>query len=312
MPKEVTLLIWAILGYMCFHCLGCGEKRVTSPEASEYNIKVEDDMGRIIKRNSPASRIVSLSPGFTEILFALGCDTKMVARDIWSDYPQDALKLPATDSVNPSVDAIAGYDPDLVLLYFNSGRLVNAFSKIGIDVAVFNPGSYDEVANTVIKIGTLCGSLPKAKEIAKTMKQKRDAVWQKAKQHQMKKRVYVEIDGTDPMRPWTVGTGSFIDELLTFSGAQNVFDGLSKPYAQVNLEEVIAANPDAIVLAGTHAPVINELSFLKKRPGFKSIKAIKTDKIIHTIDKNIISRPTYRLQDALEELYAQLYPGGTL
>lgn len=281
-------------------------QKISATVSGSNGIDVVDVTGRRVSLKSPAKRIVSLSPGFTETLFQIGCGDRVIVRDKWSDFPPKAKKLPATDSVNPSVEAIGGFDPDLVLLYFNDARHQSAFSKIGVETAVFDPKTYNQVAGDIVKMGILCGEPEHARAVAQKMKNRRDKVVAKSSRFP-KLRVYVEIDGSDASRPWTAGRGSFIDELLQLAGAQNVFSHVKKPYVQVNLEEVIAQNPEVILLAGTEETNTSNAIFLKRRPGFDALDAVRNNRILYSIDKNLLSRPGARLAEGLEKLYAALH-----
>ncbi|MBN2342663.1 MAG: ABC transporter substrate-binding protein [Deltaproteobacteria bacterium] len=301
--------------------LGCGQPQTDQSQRAQKispptgaiasnetaHISVMDGIGRQVSLRAPARRIVSLSPGFTETLFEIGCGNQVILRDKWSVVPSEARKLPVTDSVNPSIEAIGGYNPDLVVLYFNDARHVRALAKIGVEAAVFDPKTFEEVATTIETLGVLCGRRDNARAVARDMRSQKKKIEQMAKRVSPI-RVYVEIDGTDRSRPWTAGAGSFVDELLRSAGAENVFAYLKKPYAQVNIEEVIAQNPEAILLAGTESERISDVSYILQRPGFSAVEAVREERIINTIDKNILSRPSARLADGLAQLFNALHP----
>ncbi len=285
---------------------GCAETRAQDVPSSKNRVSIVDGLGRAVTLDRPAVRIASLSPGMTESLFAIGCDDRVVVRDRWSDFPAAAVRLPAVEGVNPSVDAVALYRPDLVILYFSDDRHAAAFEVLDIPVAIFDPRNYDQVASDIEKLGVLCGRPDRAAELARTMRERRDAVRQRTA-GMSPLRVYVEVDGADDARPWTAGPGSFVNELIESAGAVNVFASLERPFAQVSLEEILRARPDVILLAGIAGDPQAARERLSRRPAFSLLPAVKMGRIIHRIDKDRLTRTGPRLADGLEELAAALH-----
>jgi iron complex transport system substrate-binding protein len=120
-----------------------------------------------------------------------------------------------------------------------------------------------------------------------------------------KPTVFYELDGTDPTKPWTAGPGSFIDAMLTLAGGMNIGAGLKDQYAQISSEELVAQNPDVILLGD--APYGVTVESVGQRAGWKAIKAMKNN-AVYTFDDNLVSRPGPRLIDGLETLAKLLHP----
>jgi len=266
-----------------------------------------DTGGHPVTLPRPARRIASLAPGFTEILFELGCGDRVILRDRWSDHPVSALGLPAVDGLEPSAAVIAGYDPDLVLLCFENPRHRSELERLGIPLAMMEPRTFEDVAADVKKLGRLCGQPQKGVELSERMRGIRREVQQAARGLE-RPLVYVEIDGSDPSRPWTAGPGSFIDELLAIAGARNAAADASSRYAQVSAEAIVRSDPDVILLLDVD-PVDPEASVarLRERAGWGNVPAIRNRRIIHRIDKDLLSRPSTRLAQGLQLLFEALH-----
>jgi iron complex transport system substrate-binding protein len=141
--------------------------------------------------------------------------------------------------------------------------------------------------------------------LSESIKARYDSVTRKVTAAKEQPLVFYEIDGTDPTKPWTAGPNSFIDTMLTLAGGQNVGAALKDPFAQISSEELVAQNPDAILLGDALYGVTVES--LAQRPGWNALRAIK-NKQVFTFDDNLISRPGPRLIDGLEQMAKLLHP----
>jgi iron complex transport system substrate-binding protein len=117
--------------------------------------------------------------------------------------------------------------------------------------------------------------------------------------------VFYELDATDPSNPWTAGSGTFIDYIITQAGGTNAASALQGDYAQISSEQLIAANPDIILLAD--APYGTTAESVAARPGWDVIAAVQKN-ALYPIDPNIMSVPGPRLVNALEETAKLLHP----
>lgn len=270
--------------------------------AAKRPIRAVDDLGREIALRGPAVRIAALAPGFVESLFAIGCGGAVALRDKWSDFPEPGVGgIPAVDGVQISAPAIAGFGPDLVLLYADDGRHVGEFERIGTPVAVLNPRTYEEVAAGIETLGALCGRAREAAGVARAMREAREEV-SRGLAGERRPTVYVEIDAADPTRPWSAGPGSFVDELVTLAGGRNALAGLPGAYAQVSAEAVIRGDPDVVLLAGGLPGGGDAAAALARRPGWARLRAVAEGCVVADIDADLLSRPGPRLADGLRAL----------
>lgn len=284
---------------------GCRDRR--SARQPPARVSVVDDVGRTVQLAAPAQRIASLSPANTEVLFALGCGQRVVLRDRASRFPPAAGALPATDAFSLSADHIVGFRPDLVLLSHADGARLAALTSIGLTVASFDPTTLDQVLGTMRAIGALCGADARAAALTARLR-RRIAAARHAVPRGPRPRVYAELDGADPARPWTAGRGSFVDELISLAGGTNAIDGLPRPYAQISAETILRSDPQVILLAVTSTPSPRFADRLRERPGWRQLTAVREGRVIDTIDGDLLSRPGPRLVDGLEQLVAALHP----
>jgi iron complex transport system substrate-binding protein len=285
---------------------GVDQPRAEQPRA-EARIAVTDDLGRAVTLARPARRIASLSPSNTEILFSLSCGDRVVLRDRLSSYPSEARRLPATNPFQLSPDHVVGFDPDLVLLSHADAGRVEALRQLGLAVATFDPKNLEGMFSNIRAIGALCGVDRQAGHLVSALSRRVQAVRRRV-QGRPRPAVYIETDGTDPLKPWTAGPGSFVDELVRLAGGRNVAAHLDRPYAQVNAEEILSGKPDVILVMGVAETRQRGLPRLRGREGWSSLEAVRRGRVIDSIHADLLSRPGPRLVDGLEALARALHP----
>jgi iron complex transport system substrate-binding protein len=273
----------------------------TEPVAT--TLSVTDGLGREIALNGPAQHIVSLAPSNTEILFAIGAGEQVVGRDEFSDYPEEAK------SGEYSSEAIVALKPDLVLAAeINPPELVRQLEDLGLTVYYLkNPITLEEMYGNLQMVATMTGHEAETETLVESLKARVAAVDEKIAPISARPTVFYEIDASDPTKPYTYGRGTFGDLLISRAGGENLatLAGITDPYPQVSLEQVVATNPSIIILGdavwGTSPETV------KARAGWDVLDAVKNDQIF-AFDDNLVSRPGPRLVDGLEQLAKLLHP----
>jgi iron complex transport system substrate-binding protein len=268
-----------------------------------------DGLGREVKLDSPAQRIVSLAPSNTEILFALGAGSQVIGRDELSDYPEGVKTVPSVGGSMSdfSEEAILALKPDLVLASeLNSPDLVASLEKLGLTVySLGNPKTFEELYKNLEIVAQLTGHEKEAAELNKSLQARVTLVDEKIMPLSSRPLVFFELDATDPLAPWTAGPGTFIDQLVTRAGGINVGAKLTGDWAQISSENLVVANPQIILLGDALYGITVES--VKARPGWDVISAVKND-AIYPFNPDLASRPGPRLVDALEEMAKLLHP----
>ncbi len=277
----------------------------TQPAALTFT----DGLARTVTLAAPAQRIVSLAPSNTEILFAVGAGAQVVGRDEFSDYPAEAQSVSSVGGSmgEYSLEAIVALNPDLVLASeLNAPELVKSLEDLGLTVYYLaNPKTLEDLYLNLATVGALSGH--SATELVATLKSRVAAVDEKIAPLSYRPIVFYEIDATDPSKPYTAGTGTFIDLLITRAGGQNLppLAGVTDQYPQLGLEQLVLTPPDIILLGdalyGTTAETV------AARPGWETLTAVINGNIF-PFDDNLLSRPGPRLVDGLEALAKLLHP----
>ena len=239
-------------------------------------------------------QIVSISPVGTEILFAIGAGDRVVAVDQFSYYPPEA---PVTDldGWNPNIEAIAAYEPDLVVLQTN-GDLIAGLEALGIAVLAHDaPFVFDDVYAQIAEFGEVTGQVDEAAQLAADMgAQIADLI--AAAPDATGLSYYHELDNT----LYTVTSGTFIGQVYGLFGLENVADpadadGTSYGYPQLSDEYLVDADPDMIFLADTLCCDQNAAT-VAARPGWDELTAVQTGRVVELSD-DIASRWGPRLVD---------------
>jgi iron complex transport system substrate-binding protein len=256
-------------------------------------------------------RLVSLAPNLTEILFALDLGKQTVGVDAFSDYPADVKSIAKVSGPDGkfNFEQIVALKPDLV---FAAGGIASPEDikklddlKVPLLVVGSATTTFDSVSSDISLVGSVTGHADQAKKVTDAMKQKLDSIKTKIAGTTTKPRVYWELDATDATKPFTVGPGNFINDIITLAGGVNVFANAKSPFAQVSVEQIIAANPEVIILSDAAYGVT--VDSVLKRAGWSVISAVKKSQVF-PIDDNLVSRPGPRVVDGLEAAAKLIHP----
>ncbi len=241
-------------------------------------------------------RIVSLSPASTEDLFAIGAGPEVVAVDGQSDYPPTAPRTKLS-GFQPSVEAIAGYHPDLVVISDESpAYLAPALRKLGIPV-VLNPAArtLEQAYAQIARLGASTGHAAQARALVTGIQAEIARLVRSAAGTGRGLSVYDEISPNF----YAATSRTFAGQLLRLFGLRNVADrvpdveGLG--YPQLSAEYLLAANPDIVLLSDTIC-CAQTAAVVARRPGWSQVTAVRHHTIV-PINDDIASRWGPRMVD---------------
>ena len=272
-------------------------------------IEVEDSTGITLVLDEIPQRIVSLAPSTTEILFAVGAGDQVVGREDYANYPEEALALPSIGDTYSGLntEAILALEPDLVVVaHLTSPEQIQSLKDVGLQVfAVPNPTNISEMYDSLRLVAKVTGHEEEVETLIESLTQRVDAVTELVDQAESTPAVYYQLDSTDPSAPWTSGPGTFIDSLITMAGGRNVAGSLEGAWVQISSEELIAQNPEVILLGDALWGTTPEM--VADRPGWDAIDAVVNGRI-HPFNDDLASRPGPRLVDGLEEMARLIHP----
>lgn len=270
-----------------------------------FPIEVKDDLGRTIIIQNPPSRIISLAPSSTEILFALKLNDKIVGVTDFCDYPREAkIKEKVGGFSNPNVEKIISLNPDLVVLYksfpkeiFN--QLTQSLPKTNF--VVLDPKNFEDVLNNILLLGNITGKEKEAQYIHGNMLRRLKTIERKLIPIKTKIKVLFLL-WNDPFISTSPST--FVGDLLKRLKVENIVEKDTPEYPVLSVEYIMQKNPD-IILIGEMSGI--SIDSIINRPEFSNISAVKNKKIFY-INDDLVFRPGPRLIDGLEALFKTLYP----
>lgn len=298
MKKQRILLYFAIFALFLAAFTGCTAKaNLTEKEKQQANsttvITIVDDLGSRYEFKEPLKRVVSLAPSITEIIFAIGEDSKLVGVTNFCDYPEEARnKTKIGDFFNPNVEEIIKLKPDAVIgVKGVQDSLIKTMKDRQIPVLVFDSTSLDDLASDIEKIGKLFGNNKKAVKVA-------DEIRSIDRKYSLTgKKVFLEINAQPVI---TAGQNTFISDAIRAAGGVNAGDAIGADYPVVNVEKIVEINPD-IYLISKNLGVKPEDVF--KRPGFENLECIKNKKVFVLKNDDIIFRPGPRIVEGVNYLH---------
>lgn len=260
-------------------------------------VMVNDDLGKSVRLDQPANRIISLAPHLTEIAFAAGAGDKLVGVVSYSDYPPAALDIPIIGSYNSiNYEALVALQPDLVLVW-NSGNgeeLAERLNALGLTVFVSEPKRLSDIARSLNKIGVLSGTVSVAEKAAAHYLRRYQAL---VADNSSKAPVNVFIEvWHEPMM--TVNGTHIISDSIELCGGVNIFAEALPLVPRINVESVVRANPDVIIATGM---ADERPEWLDNWLIWEDLSAVKSNSL-HSINPDLIGRHSPRILQGVTQL----------
>lgn len=266
---------------------------------------VTDDIGRSVNIASAPKRIVSLAPGITEMLYALGLADYIAGVTTFCDWPADArTKQKIGGFTNPSIEKIVSLKPDLIIATADGNRqdTVAQLEKLGLSVYVINPSDTGGVLRDLLQIGKITNREDVAVKLVDRLQKRLNSIAGQIR-HKKKPRVFFQL-GREPL--FTAGNKTLINEAIEQAGGINVAGHDTARYPVYSAEGVIASSPEIIVFA----PMTSDKKSAAVKnywQKFKDIPAVKNNHI-YPIDADLINRASPRIFDAIEIMALIFHP----
>ena len=244
-------------------------------------------------------RVVSLSPTHTEMMFAIGAGDQLVAVDEFSDYPVEAQELPNDLSAfDNNVEAIASYDPDLVLIGGDFNGLGAQLDTLGIDWWDGPAAAtIDDTYRQIEELGEATGHEAEAAAVVATMQADIADIVAATPVPAEPVTIFHELDDT----LFSLDSTTLFGELYSLLGLRNIADsveGDSGGYPQLSAEYVVSADPDIIFLADTKC-CGQSLDTVAARPGWADLAAVQSGNVVE-LDDDVASRWGPRIVEFLQ------------
>lgn len=260
---------------------------------ASFPLAMQDDRGVTVRLDEAPRRVVSLAPNLTEIVYLLGREDLLVGVTRFCNYPARAASLPRVGGiVDPDVERIVAADPDLVLCTTdgNPKERVGVLEAMGIPCFAVGPQNLAAVFRTIERVGELLGVPGKGRREA-------DALRARAERVSREKRTpsprVLFVVSTSPVI--AAGNGTFLDELVRIPGGRNAAGRFAGRYPRLSVEDLIAAAPDIILVAG----MTGVEGFSPDVSRWAEVPAFHNGDVV-TLDGDLVTRPGPRMVGALE------------
>lgn len=243
------------------------------------------------------SRIVSLSPHITELIYSAGAGEKLVGVSDYSDYPNQAKLLPSVGSSHTlNIEAIIALQPDLIISWQSATRPqdIQKLKSMGFTLWQTEVEKLEDIPNLILRIGKKAGTLDMAK---KTAKQLIDILDSETKKYQAKKtiRAFYQV-WQQPLM--TINGKQFISLAMNVCGSQNAFYDLPMLASEINIESLIQRNPEVFLIGGEKA---FQQSWKNQWLKYPTLHAVKNQQI-YLLNNDLYQRPTARLIKNIPDL----------
>jgi iron complex transport system substrate-binding protein len=275
------------------------EPAAPATTAASFPVTIDAANGPVAIPAEPAA-IVSLSPTATEMLYAIGAGDQVIAVDDQSNYPPEA---PMTDlsGFTPNVEAISGYEPDLVVVDDDSAGLTDALAPLEIPVLSLPAAeSFDDVYTQLEQLGVATGHAGEAAAVAAGIRADIDEIVAGLPEAAAPLTYYHELDNSY----YSVTSSTFIGQVYELLGLQSIADAADPNneaggYPQLNAEYIITEDPDLIFLADVKC-CAQDATAVAARPGWADMTAVATDAVVE-LDDDVASRWGPRIVDLLRQ-----------
>ncbi len=249
----------------------------------------------------PPTRIVSLVPSVTEILFALGAGDRLVGRSVWDDQPLEVHAVPSVgDALRADPERVLARRPDLVILYAgpDNASTLDQLERLGVPVFAVRIDDFGDLDRNIARLGILLGRPGEAGRLRRSIETDLRAVG-RATAGLPRPSVYYDVAWPPAI---TIGRGSYLDSLITLAGGRNVFGDLSAPSPRVSLEAIVVRDPDLVLLPGAAGSVSPG-----ERPGWQAVGAVAQGRV-RRVDAELLHRLGPRVGSAARALALVLHP----
>ena len=269
--------------------------------AAHTEVRVVDDGGHEVVLAAPARRIVSLAPHITETLFAAGAGSRIVATVKFADYPEAARAIPRVgDHALLDLEAIVALQPDLVIVWLDgtSERHLERLRKLGVPMYYDRPARLADIPSSLRRLGKAAGTEAAAERAARDFIARLEAI---ERRHGAKPpvRVFYQVW---PKPLLTINDTHIIGDVIRLCGGRNVFADAKLLVPTLDIEAVIAAEPEAVIATGTGRETEDAMSLWRRMPSFRPTAAGN----LLVLPTDAIGRHSPRILEGAETMCAAL------
>lgn len=283
----------------CLYLAACRTDTAPPPQTRT----VTDDLGRTVTITQPVDRVLTLAPSLTELVFAAGAGDKVPAVSVVDNHPEAVHDLPRYAVLPVDFEAIAAYQPDLVLAIdqVNSPNDATTFADLGIPVYFF---AYHDLAGMIASLrtlGDLAGTAEKANAAADSLEARIEQLRAQTADLDPPKTLFLIGDET----LYAYGKGGYTNDLVRLAGGESVTETIEAPMPVLSDEFVLTARPEVII--GAFGESYETQQLLRHHPTWHNLPAVRSGRV-YSLDPDLLLRPGPRLVEGAWQMARLLHP----
>ena len=264
--------------------------------ATDAVLSVVDDTGVVVTLAHPATRIISLAPSMTELLFSLGAGERILGVMDYSDYPAQALLIPIVGRFDMlDMEQIVALQPDLVVAWLtgNPRNAIQRLKDLGIAVYTAEPDSMLSISEHLLRLGELTGQGDQAENLSQQLLSQLGTI-------------ATNEDANPPVRVFyqvwhspiiSVGGTELINDMISRCGGSNIFAELPVG-PRVNLEDVLLRDPEVIIASGSDRESPAWLNDWLRWPEMSAVR----NQHLYAIEPDLVQRHSLRALQGLQQM----------
>lgn len=252
-----------------------------------------------------------MSPAITEFLFEIGVGSRVVGITDFCIYPPATAGIPRVGGfVNPNLERLVSLKPDLIILNNDSAKLQEHANNLGIKTLKLNMLNLDSILKSILVLGNELGAQESAQALHSRLTQGIEFYQSKVKNKKKKSTLIILADSSDMLKDlFAAGKGTFLDELLTLAGGENILTNTLSNYPKLTKEFIISRSPEIIIEAIPRPDFSSKEGNSHKTHwgNYTTIQAVK-DNNIHFIIYDFILIPGPRLLQIVDAFAKAIHP----
>ena len=258
-----------------------------------------DDAGHHVSLARPPTRIVSLAPGHTELLFAIGAGDRVVGRTRWCDYPPAVDAIPSVgDGLNPNVESILARNPDLVVFYASPSNepAIARLEQLGIATVSMLTDDLADFIRAADLLATLTGEKDRSDSLIGWLQHEVSTLEATRSTETLPTVLMVAWDNP----PIVIGSTSFLSQIVELAGARNAFADVDRPSLTVSIETIVERDADLVLIASDSG-----IPAWAERPEWRVVPVVRDRRFV-VVTGTEFSRPSFRAPDAIRRVRTAL------
>ena len=258
-----------------------------------------DDTGHPVSVARLPTRIVSLAPGHTELLFAIGVGDRVVGRTRWCDYPPAVEAIPSVgDGLNPNVESILARNPDLVVFYASPSNepAIERLERLGVATVSMLTDDLADFVRAANLLGALTGEKDRSDSLIGWLQHEVSTLEATRSTDTLPTVLMVAWDNP----PIVIGSTSFLSQIVELAGARNAFADIDRPSFTVSIETIVQRNADLVFIASDSG-----IPAWAERPEWRVVPAVHNRRFV-VVTGTELSRPSFRAPDAIRRVRTAL------